>query len=858
MAIVNINGISQHFDDDTLILNAAKTLGIEIPTFCSHPRLEPAAVCRMCLVEVEGQSKLQPSCATKVTDGMVVNTESSAVVETRKTMLEILLANHPLDCPVCDKGGECRLQDQVYDHGAPQSRFDDDKRRFHTIDVPLNDVVVSNLNRCIQCQLCVRYCDEIVGAQALGAIGIGSNTIVTGFMNSLAGCDQCGNCIEVCPVGALMSRPYRYKSRPWDLKEVDTTCPFCGTGCQLTVGARDRELMRVRSKFETGLNREALCVRGRFGIDFTTQAQHRIEQPMIRRDQALVAVSWEDALRVIQQYLESTPKDNSLKNNRRIGGLISPNMTNETLYGFQKLMQQVFDSDDIDSYCRWPLAEAYPILRQLIDKFYSRRSLTDILAVDSCLIIGSNVTDENPVSEYLIREAHRTKQFDLTVLSTRPSRLDSIASAWQRYLPGDEPGLIATLLQQIETRNETRSVTVLVGTDVLRSPCVTQTLQLLDALLTTLSAADKQVCFQFLLDRCNQLGTWDLGINSSCDFEQMLVQCEREQMGMLYVVGEDPLLSCPDGERVTRALQKLDLLVVQDAFMTDTALAADVVLPGFTFAESAGTYTSNEGRVQRVRPIYPPPAPTVMNAARADNSAEICLPQTSADAIYASHSQLKAKRDTDIFNEVASIMGKDLRLNSLESVFGEIAKAVPAYQSIDVSQLGDNGSFTKTPPHTLGEQPPPIQSYSEQEVNDAGSDAGSDDSAKTFDLITGNCLFHSAYLTEYSPTLKAIADQPYVELNDQDASALGLQDQGLVTVSNPNHAVTLRVKCNKQFPKGVAFIPENFKHIRLNRFIQNNEYPCAVSIQAALPDNVQAQTAITENSDGPSPGGAGM
>jgi NADH-quinone oxidoreductase subunit G len=271
--------------------------------------------------------------------------------------------------------------------------------------------------------------------------------------------------------------------------------------------------------------------------------------------------------------------------------------------------------------------------------------------------------------------------------------------------------------------------------------------------------------------------------------------------------------------------------------MSDTALAADVVLPGFTFAESAGTYTNNEGRVQRVRPIYPPPAQTIMNVARVDNS---------ADVIDLSQSQFKAKRDTDIFSEIASIMGKDLRLNSLESVFGEIAKAVPAYRSIDVSQLGDNGSFTKTPPHTLGEKPPPIRSYSEQEANNAGSD----DSAKTFNLITGNCLFHSAYLTEYSPTLTAIADQPYVELNDQDASALGLQDQGRVTVSNPNHAVTLRVKCNKQFPKGVAFIPENFKHIRLNRFIQNNEYPCAVRIQAALPDNVQAQTVIAENSDG--------
>jgi len=334
----------------------------------------------------------------------------------------------------------------------------------------------------------------------------------------------------------------------------------------------------------------------------------------------------------------------------------------------------------------------------------------------------------------------------------------------------------------------------------------------------------------------------------------MLLQCERKQMAMLYVVGEDPLLSCPDGERVARALQQLELLVVQDAFMSDTAKAADLVLPGFTFAENAGTFTNNEGRVQRVRPIYPPPAKMIMNS-------------RGVDVFYPSPNQLQAKRDTDIFSAIASALGKDLGLSSLEAVFGEIAQAVPGYRSINVSELGEDGQFTTTRTCTArpdaeadvesqapqqSDPPSPGQSCPESPCPES---RGSADSAGTFCLITGNCMFHSGYLTEYSPTLATIADQAYVELNDQDASALGLQDQDRVTVTSPSHTVALRVKCNRQFPRGVAFIPENFKHIRLNRFSQNGEYPCLVTIQAQLSGNVQAQAAVPTNSAGTFPGG---
>ena len=285
MVTVTIDGHRLEAEAGTTILTVAERLGIDIPTFCYQKRLPVLASCRMCLVEIEGQGKLHPSCAMPVTDGMVVHTNSPHVVDTRAFMLDMLLANHPLDCPICDKGGECELQDLVMAYGPRVSRFREPKRVFHSKDIQLSPVIIMNVNRCIQCQRCVRMCEEVVGAVALGTVDKGMDTAVTGFEGSLASCDQCGNCVEVCPVGALMSFPYRYKARPWDLVETDTICPHCGTGCQLTVGARNGEFMRVRSKWDHGVNLETLCARGRFGLDFVA-SEDRIKRPMIRRDGA--------------------------------------------------------------------------------------------------------------------------------------------------------------------------------------------------------------------------------------------------------------------------------------------------------------------------------------------------------------------------------------------------------------------------------------------------------------------------------------------------------------------------------------------------------------------------------------------
>ena len=538
MVSVTINEQTLEVEAGSTVLQAAERLGIDIPTFCYLKRLPALASCRMCLVEIEGQRRLQPSCATAVTDGMVVRTNTPLIDETRSSMLDMLLANHPLDCPICDKGGECELQDMVMAYGPRESRFRDAKRVFHSEDIRLSPVIIMNVNRCIQCQRCVRMCEEVVGAVALGTVEKGMDTAVTGFEGSLASCDQCGNCVEVCPVGALMSFPYRYKARPWDLVETDTICPHCGTGCQLTVGARKGEFMRVRSKWEHGVNRETLCVRGRFGLDFV-ESRDRIKRPMIRRDGALVPVSWDEAGDYLRRRLSAVE-------GKAAGGLASPRLPNEVLYQFQKLMRTVFRTNNIDCSSRW--STPFDALGPLVAGFYTRAPLEEVIGNDCVLVVGGNVTEENPVTEYLLRDGARRRQTGLLMLSARPSRLDADARAVVRVPPGGEAaslaavvaGLVAAAGQALPgdvfadigattggpaattdsdgpdrlaaALLEGRSVTVLVSADLLRSPEARATLQQLNNLLQVLRVLGKDPAMQFLFDRANQMGAWDMGV----------------------------------------------------------------------------------------------------------------------------------------------------------------------------------------------------------------------------------------------------------------------------------------------------------------------------------------------------------
>ena len=854
MITVTINGQMVEANKGDLLLEVAQELGHDIPTFCYLKRLPALASCRMCLVEIEGFPKLQPSCATTVTDGMVVTTNSTLIDQTRSSMLDMLLANHPLDCPICDKGGECELQDQVMAYGPSASRFQDRKRVFHSKDIQLSPVIIMNVNRCIQCQRCVRICEDVVGAVALGTIEKGMDTAVTGFAGSLASCDQCGTCVEVCPVGALMSMPYRYKSRPWDLVETDTICPHCGTGCQLTVGAREGEFMRVRSKWEMGVNLETLCARGRFGLDFI-ESDDRIEQPMIRRDGSLFPVSWVEAGEYLRERLSGILGTGG-KGGKTVGGLASSRLTNEALYQFQKLMRTVFKTNNVDSSARWSVP--FDALKSLIENFYTRAPLDEVIRADCVLVVGGNVTQENPVTEYLLRGVARPGDTELFMLATRPSRLDADARGVLRIPPNGEAAMLGAVLaglltatkdQKLEFANldavraslntaaqsgapadpepldrlvsalaGSRSVTVFISADVLRSPQARAALQMLDNLGRVLRALDKDVAVQFLFDRANQLGAWDMGVlpgalpglrpvnddtaraalktawdaeippEPGADFDQMLALCEAGKMSALYVAGADPLLAYPDRAFALRALKGVDLLIVQDAFLTDTAGVADVVLPAASYGEEAGSFTNNEGRTQNVRQFSEP-----------------------------AH---EARAHLEIFDFVAQACGKALQPSAPGEIFAEIARLTPAYAGLAIDSLGDDGAFTNSAP-----QPPDGDLFAPP-VSAAPAHDG-------LALITGNCLFHNGYLSERSEILRSIADGPYTEMNPQDAEALGLVDGDLVVVQSAQGELKAKLKLNKRFPAGLVFVPETYRSLRLNALMKRGEYPCPVEVRKA-------------------------
>jgi len=837
MAKVTIDGKVLDATEGSLILEAAAADGISIPTFCYQKRLTPLASCRMCLVEIEGQAKLAPACVTYVADGMIVRTNTAKVADTRESMLELLLANHPLDCPICDKAGECELQDTVFEYGAGASRFRDEKRVFRSQDLPLNQVIIFNANRCIQCQRCVRSCEEVVGAVALGTMDRGMDSEITGFANSLSSCDHCGNCIEVCPVGALMSAPYRYTSRPWDLVETDTTCTYCGTGCQLSIGVRDKKLARVRSKYETGLNGETLCVKGRFGADFI-DAENRIEKPMVRKDGILEPVSWFEALETLARHIGMEP------GNGHHGGLASPSLNCETLYMFQKMMRTVFQSNSVSSSNRWsPIVEAgadfASELPVLLTNFYTKEPLETLLKADCIFVVGSDVTNDNPVTDYLIRLSLRDKPGRLLIASARPSRLDQIAEDSLRVLPGEEATLFAALEADLTSGSAGRfepsfsnfvenggrilasahTVTLLIGSDVLRSVHAKDTLQWLQIYLITLKSVGKKVSVQFLFDRCNQLGAWEMGLlpsylpgwrpvineNAIAPLEEfwgqslskvpgkntgdILQTAATGELDTLFCLHSDPLSFFPDRALAKAALTNAKILVVQGSHHTPTTELAHIVLPGAGFAEESGTVLNNEGRLQRVRAIRKP--------------------------------RFDARVNLNVFTQIAAALGKNLKPIKPEDVFGEIVSLVPSFSGVSITEVGENGVFTSAArsafipkkPSLSPSLPPPI-----------------DNNGEAYSLITGNSRFHSGGLSIHSQTLSGIEGIAYAEMNKNDATELGIQEGDEIIVRRSSWSIQLSVKLNTTFPRKVLFIPENFPDLQLNQLWVNGEYPYAVEI----------------------------
>jgi NADH-quinone oxidoreductase subunit G len=839
MATVTINEKEIIVEDGTLILNAARDAGYNIPTFCYQADLAGIGSCRMCLVEIDGQRKLQPSCVTPVLHGMKIFTDSPAVTSARASMLEFLLANHALDCPVCDKGGECELQDMVYEYGPRNGRYGETKNRFHEKDYILSPVIVKNSNRCVQCMKCVRVCDEVVGVNVLGAIGRGEQQEPTSFFREELDCDHCGNCIEVCPVGCFMRLPYRYKTRAWNLKGADTICPYCATGCRMVVEERDGTVVRARAQLGVGLNSETLCARGRFGYDIVN-SDGRLTTPLVRRSGSLEPASWEEALGVIKDNLKTADPS-------RVGGVSSARLTNEELYLFQKLLRGVLRSPNIDG-SRWsPSAVKGFVSATGMNE--GGVSVFDCMEADSVLVIGSHLSSENPVTDYIVRRISAIRGTKLAIVSPRPMKLDTSASLSLRHLPGTEKEVLDAVSSYIggknaeklgghaglgsirgvgaealfsaagvdaagiealaKTLNGAATVSIIAGTEFLRFPRGAEGLALLIDILRSLG---KKVLVMPALDRCNQRGAWEMGLHpgfgpaytavseAGLCYDDMLKAASAGELDCLYVVGDDPVSEHRDKAFVTGALSKLKFLVVQEIFLTDTAKLADVVLPGAAAIEKEGTFTNQEGRVQAIKRLMPPPGIAKSDIEILAAVGRLFDPSFAPDARGSASILDEIRQEAGMYEEVSLAFNNKRNIND---------------------KLDNKEALVKGSGVALGVE------HLEVAPITAADEAGS------FILTTGNHLFHSGRLSGRSKILRGLLKDPVVEISSADASALGLASGDKVRVKSDSCEAELLLATKSGSKNGVAFIAENFTDLPVNRFFGSGSFAARVSITRA-------------------------
>jgi NADH-quinone oxidoreductase subunit G len=565
----------------TLLIEAAKRNGIEIPSFCYYEGLTLQAACRMCLVEIEKAPKLMVACTTPVAEGMVVRTESDQVRQARKYMLEFLLTNHPLDCPVCDKGGECELQDMVFRYGAGESRFTEQK--LHVDEKQWSPVVFYDGPRCILCFRCVRICNEGMGVGALGIVNRGAVSEIAPNHGDHLECDECGMCIDICPVGALTSGTYRYQTRPWEMQHVGTICAHCSNGCKTTLGVRNDRIVRGNNRDRSGINGEFLCIKGRYGFDFHDHPE-RLQSPLVRVNGKLEPISWTQALKTIaEKFQEVKARAGSF-------GVVGSNRTtNEENYYLQKFARQVLGTNNIDHH---RTGDVVTLLDALSGSNAALATTNDLYEKKAVLIIGADLAVEQPFLSFQIRANYRHHQAHVYVVTAKPVREDAYAVAALRAEPGAELAAIESLGDKLRSEPEL----VIVYGDAIKGDA----LRKLVAFGTGLGIPSRYVP---LVDYSNSRGAVDMGLmpellpgfqpsgQSGMTVAEMLAD---ETLDVLWVIGANPLKN--GTARVANTF-----MVVQEMFLTETAQAADVVLPAASAYEKNGTVTNVCGEVQRLR-----------------------------------------------------------------------------------------------------------------------------------------------------------------------------------------------------------------------------------------------------------------
>jgi NADH-quinone oxidoreductase subunit G len=565
----------------TLVINAAKAVGIEVPSFCYYDGLTLQAACRMCLVEVEKTPKLQVGCTLPVAEGMVVHTDSPQVHEARRGTLEFLLTNHPLDCPVCDKGGECELQDMTFRYGMGESRFLEQKQ--HVDEQQWSPVVFYDKPRCILCYRCVRICDEGMGVKALGVGNRGAVSIIEPNHFDHLECDECGMCIDICPVGALTSGTYRYKTRPWEMHHVGTICTHCADGCKTTLGVRNNEIIRGNNRDHSGINGEFLCIKGRYAADFVNSPE-RLQSPLVRKNGKLEPASWSEALAAAARKLKEVKEQGG-----SFGVIGSNHTTNEENYYLQKFAREALQTNNIDHH---RTGDVPTLLDALSGKQDALATTGDLYDRKAFLIISSDLAQQHPFLAFQIRANYRHHDAHVYTVTPGPVREQSIAVKSVITVPGHELADVESLRGQLKSEPE---LVILFG-DAIKGEGIHK----LVAFGDSLGIPVKYVC---LVDYSNSRGASDMGLSpdlapgyqpagaGGLAYDEILA---APDLDVVWVVGANPL------KHASLASSKA-FVIVQDLFLTETAQRADIVFAAASAYEKRGTVTNVCGEVQRLK-----------------------------------------------------------------------------------------------------------------------------------------------------------------------------------------------------------------------------------------------------------------
>jgi NADH-quinone oxidoreductase subunit G len=784
---LTIDGREVRAVEGSMLVDAAKFGDVEIPYFCYQPKLgNPVGACRMCLVEIEGIPKLQTSCSTPVKDGMVVHTETDRVRHAQHAIVEFLLVNHPLDCPVCDKGGECPLQDITFGWGLGRSRFIEPKRHFQK-PLALSPLIAIDRERCILCYRCVRFSQEISEDYQLIFAERGADTFVATHDGHPYAAPFSGNIIELCPVGALTSQPYRFRARPWDIEGAGGICTLCPSQCNVDFTVRDEKVLRVLARDHLEVDDGWLCDKGRFAYQ-AIHVDERVTEPLVRDGGHLRPVSWERALEVAAGLR---------RHKGHVGALVGGQATNEEGFLLQRLMREGLDSHDIDARA----GESVPLeLTRALAAPDLQATVPDLEFAHTVLVVGCEPLDDAPILDLRIRKGVRRRGVRLGIATARPSALDDNAGFVMRYPPGEEAAFLAALDRALAEdraavdpghaelaaflRDGGEDVVIVWG-ERIGSEALPALLSIADRLGL---ARREGAGLLEIPSSANGRGLREAGVlpNAGPGYGELAIAgrgaleianaAAAGQISALYLFQTDPVRELPDRSLWNRALHHAGLVVAHTSVVTEGIREhANVVFPAESHAEKEGTVVHPDGRLQRLRVAIAHPG--------------------------------SVRAGWSVIADLAKRVGLDTGALTSGAAFKQLVEAVPFYEGLTLEQIGGQGvrwpARGQASAMPAGAERGGLLAATAQVVRQPGA------IPQNGELKLGTYRpIWAAPEVDISPALQFAVAHQQVELSPQDAARLGIAHGESVEIAQNGTRLRATAAVRTGVPRGTAFLAD--------------------------------------------------